>query len=75
MIAKIVERYAEKAPAALMFRALFSRLFSDEVLNNIFSDHREKQVESPLLFSYLVGLLVPVVSGSKPSVHAAHQAS
>jgi Transposase DDE domain len=75
MIAQIVDRYAEKAPAALMFRGLFSRLFSDNVLDEVFSNYREKQVESPLLFSYLVGLLVPVISGSKPSVNAAHQSS
>jgi predicted DNA-binding protein YlxM (UPF0122 family) len=75
MIAAIIDRYARKAPVALMFRSLFARLFSDEVLDRIFADNREKQVESPVLFSYLAGLLVPVISGSRSSVNAAHQAS
>lgn len=75
MIAKVVEQYAQKAPAALMFRSLFARLFSDEILDGIFAKYRERQVESPLLFSFLVQLLVPVITGSKASVNAAHQAS
>lgn len=75
MIAKIIEQFAQKAPAALMFRGLFARLFSDDVLDQIFAKYRERQVESPLLFSYLVRLLVPVISGSKASVNASHQAS
>jgi len=75
MIAKIIEQFAQKAPAALMFRGLFARLFSDEVLDRIFANYRERQVESPLLFSFLVRLLVPVITGSKASVNAAHQAS
>lgn len=75
MIAKIVEQFAKQAPAALMFRGLFSRIFSDDVLNDIFAKHRGHQVESPLLFSYLVGLLVPVITGSRASLNAAHQAS
>lgn len=75
MIAKIMEQFAQKAPAALIFRGLFARLFSDDVLNQVFKDHRHRQVQSPLLFSYLVHLLVPVITGSKASVHAAYQAS
>lgn len=75
MIAKIVEQFAQKAPAALMFRGLFARLFSDEVLDEIFAQHRGRQVESPLLFSYLVSLLVPVITRSRSSVNASHRAS
>ncbi len=67
MIAKIMEQFAQKAPAALMFRGLFARLFSDDVLNQVFKDHRVRQVDSPLLFSYLVHLLIPVITGSKAS--------
>jgi hypothetical protein len=75
MIAQIIDRYSEKAPAALMFRGLFARLFSDDVLDKIFAENREKQVESPVLLSYLVGLLVPVISGGRASLNAAYQAS
>jgi Transposase DDE domain len=75
MIAKAFEQFAEKAPAALMFRSLFARVFSDDALDQVFSKHRERQVDSPLLFSYLVSLLVPVITGSRASVNASHRAS
>lgn len=75
MIDRVFERLAVKAPAATMFRGLFARIFSDGALDDVFNEYRERQVESPLLFSYLVNLLVPVVSGSSPSVNASHQAS
>ena len=75
MIEELIDRYAEQAPAALMFRTMFARVFSDEKLDQVFWDHRERQVEGDLLFSALIRLLVPVVSGSKPSVHASYQAS
>lgn len=75
MLDELIERLAEKAPAATLFRSLFARIFHDDALDDVFSDHRQRQVESPLLFSYLVNLLVPVISGSSPSVNASHQAS
>jgi len=56
-----------------MFRGIFARVLSDERLDQIFRDHKERQVESELMFSTLMDLLAPVVSGSKPSVHASFQ--
>ena len=75
MIEELIERFSEQAPAALMFRSLFARVFSDEKLDQVFSEHRQDQVDGELLFSSLLRLLAPVVSGSKPSVHAAYQES
>ncbi len=75
MTQELIDRIAEQAPAALMFRSLFSRQFSDEKLNEIFAEHRRRQVESKLLFSSLVHLLAPVVSGSRPSVNSSYQMS
>ncbi len=57
----------------MLFRGLFARVFSDERMNQIFRDHRERQVESDIVFSSLIHLLAPVVSGGKPSVHASYQ--
>jgi len=71
----VIDRFAEQAPAALMFRSIFSRLFSNDVLDDIFSKHRGRQLESELLFSSLVRLLVPVVSGSSRSVNSSYQVS
>lgn len=74
MVSDVIERFAKQAPAAVLFRGLFARVFADERMDAIFREYKERQVESPLLFSALLRLLTPVVSGSKPSVHAAYQA-
>jgi hypothetical protein len=43
-------------------------------MDQLFRDHKERQVEGDLLFSTVLRLLAPVVYGSKPTVHAAYQA-
>ena len=68
-----IRRFSKKAPAAMLFRGLFARVFSDERMNQIFRDHKERQIESPVVFSSLIHLLTPVISGGKPSVHASYQ--
>lgn len=73
MVVDVIERFSKKAPAAMMFRGLFARVFSDERMNRIFRDHKERQLESETVFSSLIHLLAPVVSGGKPSVHASYQ--
>ena len=73
MIDYVIEQFSERAPAAVLFRGLFARVFSDEQMNQIFRDYKERQVESDLIFSSLIHLLTPVVSGGKPSVHACYQ--
>ncbi len=74
MVVDVIERFSKGAPAAVLFRGLFARVFADERMNEIFREHKGPQVESDLVFSSLMHLLVPVVSGSKPSVHASYQA-
>jgi len=75
MVDELIERFAAQAPAALLFRSLFARIYSDEKLDAIFAEHRECQVEGTLLFSSLIRLLVPVVSCQKASVNASYKAS
>ena len=75
MASKWIEQLALKAPASAMFRGVFERILSDKALDKIFSEHRHAQVESTILFSHLVGMLVPVISGGAKSVNAVHQAS
>ena len=75
MIAKIVRQLAERAPAAMMFRSILERIFADEALDEIFREYRQVQVESPVLFSHLINMLVPVISGASKSVNASHQAA
>jgi hypothetical protein len=73
MVVDVIERFSEQAPVAMLFRGLFARVFSEERLNQIFREHKDRQVESDLMFSSLIDLLAPVVSGSKPCVHASYQ--
>jgi hypothetical protein len=73
MVVNVIERFAQQAPAAMLFRGLFARVFSAERMDQIFRDHKVRQVESETVFSSLIHLLTPVISGSKPSVHASYQ--
>ena len=73
MVVDVIKRFSTKAPAAMLFRGLFARVFSDERMDQIFRDYKERQIESEIVFSSLIHLLTPVVSGGKPSVHASYQ--
>jgi len=73
MVVDVIQRFSEEAPAAMLFRGLFARVFSDKRMDQIFRDHKERQIESEIVFSSLIHLLTPVVSGGKPSVHASYQ--
>ena len=73
MFEEVIQQFAKKAPAAVLFRSLLARVFSADALDRIFQEHRQRQVEGELLFSVMMRLLVPVVIGSKPAVHAAYQ--
>jgi hypothetical protein len=59
----------------MMFHATLQRVFADEALDTIFRENRQCQVESPILFSHLVNMLAPVISGASKSVNASHQAA
>jgi hypothetical protein len=73
MFTEVIKRFSRKAPAAVLFRSLFARVYSAEQLDKVFHDHHQRQVEGELLFSTLIRLLTPVVSGAKPTVHASYQ--
>jgi predicted DNA-binding protein YlxM (UPF0122 family) len=75
MIAGILDQLAQRAPAAMMFRSILERILSDEALDEIFREHSQVQIESPILFSHLVNMLAPVISGASKSVNASHQAA
>jgi hypothetical protein len=73
MVVDVITRFSKEAPAAMLFRGLFARVFSDQRMDQIFRDHKERQIESDVVFSSLIHLLTPVISGGKPSVHASYQ--
>lgn len=72
MVVNVINRFSEEAPAAVLFRGLFARVFSKDSMDQIFRDHKEKQVESDIVFSSLVNMLAPVVTGGMPSAHASY---
>jgi len=73
MFDAIVERFAQKAPVATLFRATFARVYSAEKLDQIFREHKRRQVEGELLFSTVVELLAPVIYKAQPSLNASYQ--
>ena len=75
MVDEMMDRFSKRAPVAVMFRSVFARLLSDQKLDELFAEHSSRQVESTLLFSTLVKLLTPVVSGATKSVNASYQDS
>ena len=70
----VLERFSKEAPSAVLFRGLFSRVFSSEQVDRIFWEHKERQVQGQLLFSTMIRLLLQVVTGNKKSVNAAYMA-
>ena len=65
MVVDVIKRFSEGAPAAMLFRGLFARVFSNERMDQIFRDHKQRQLESDVVFSSRIHLLTPVVSDGK----------
>lgn len=70
---QVVDDFAKDAPAAVLFRGLFERTFSEDRLNEIFRQHKVRQLEGDLVFASLIELLTPVVLGRIRSVRSSHQ--
>ena len=51
------------------------RLLSPDQLNELFEKTAQQQYTRELLFSEIVEVMMPVVAGMRPSVHASYQAS
>lgn len=70
---EIIDVFAEEAPAATLFCGLAKRVSSPARLDELFRDHKQRQVEGPLLFSNLIHLLTPVVTSKSRTVSASHR--
>jgi hypothetical protein len=70
LIDDVMEQFARETPAAVLFRGLFARVFSDERMNEIFRAHKRRQRESTIVFSVLMRMLTPVVSGAKKAFNS-----
>lgn len=75
LLSEIMERFAKHGPVPLMARIAMVNAFAAGKLDELFRRKAEHQYTRELLFSTVVDLMVPVVCGMRPSVHAAYQAS
>ncbi len=75
MLNPIFEKFAEETPVSVMARGMMERVLNPEQLDEWFENTAEEQYTKDLLFSSVFDIMTQVVSGSRPSVHAAYQAS
>lgn len=75
LLGKVFEPFLEKRPVCVMARAVLERLFDADRLDGLFERTANRGYTRQLLFSSLVRLMGDVVTGVRPSVHAAFQAA
>lgn len=75
MADRVLQRFIEHTPVCVMIRLAMERAMGDEGLDALFRATAERQYERELLFSTIVRLMVPVVCGSRKSVHEAYRHS
>ena len=68
-----LQRFADHAPVCVMARLAMERAMGAEALDALFRATAVRQYERDLLFSTLVGLMLPVVCGGRRSVHEAYR--
>jgi IS4 transposase len=71
----IVERFVEQTPITVMARLALQRALEPAWIDAVFAQHGQHQYRGELLFSTTVELMSVVVTGMRPSVHAAYQAA
>src|SRR4028119_367534 len=71
----VFERFLQRAPISVMFRALLERALDPDELNRLFEQTATSQYTRELLFSSVVDLMGLVVCGVHPSVRSAYLAS
>lgn len=73
MFDKVLERFIERGPVAVMVRGVLGRILSAAALDGLFARVCDKQYTRTILFSSVFKLMNKVVSKSYPSVNAAYQ--
>lgn len=72
---EILQKFLDKAPVAVMARALLVRILADSTLEDLFRRHAQSQYTRDLTFGTLIRLMTQVVFRTYPSVHAAYRES
>lgn len=67
----VVERFEQQAPASVMAHLLLDKALPAGWTDEVFEQHRQRQYPRELLFSTVVELMMLVVLGLRPSLHAA----
>lgn len=75
MLSPVFEKFVEKSPVSVMARAMMEHVLNPSQLDQWFEKTAEVQYTKELLFSSVFDIMTQVVSGSRRTVHAAHQAS
>jgi IS4 transposase len=70
---RTLQRFIDHAPVCVMIRLAMERAMGGEALDALFRDTAARQYQRELLFSSVVGLMLPVVCGSRRSVHEAYR--
>lgn len=73
MFDKILQRFIERGPVAVMVKGVLERILSAEALDGLFERVSDKQYTRTILFSTVFKLMNRVVSKTYPSVNAAYQ--
>lgn len=70
----IFENFVQQSPVTVMMRGILERVMSPEKLDQLFEQTAENQYTRELLFSEVVELMMPVVTGRRRSVYASYLA-
>jgi len=75
MFSEPLQRFVDCTPVCVMIRMAMERTLAAEALDELFRRAARQQYQRELLFSSVVGLMIPVVCGGRRSVHEAYQHS
>lgn len=67
----VYDRFADRSTVTLMTRIIHERAFSAKAIDALFERESERQYTREILFSAMVEVMMLVVLGEEPSVHAA----
>jgi len=73
MFTEIFNKFTDKAPISIIFRATLERTINSDFINNLYDDVSQKQYTRKLLFSTIFELMSVVVCKIKPSINAAYK--
>lgn len=74
MLNSILELFSQSSPVTVMFRGILESVLSDDLLDQLFESHSQRQYVRELTFSQCSELMAEVVTKIRPSINAAYTA-